>query len=99
MLVLLASGMICLTACKFENIEIPVNSCVISFDKMSFNCGLRSLNVKSENVGDWVDTSKNIYGDLSEIPEKELVCFYTSEWLTIIKPTLKKNYTYYSNSL
>lgn len=95
MLLLLVIGITCLTACDFPNIKEPVNSCVISFSQNRFNCGLRDLNLKKENVGDWTDTTKNTHGGLESIPEKELVCFYTSDYLKQIKPTLKEGHAFW----
>ena len=96
-LLLLASGTIYLAACDSPTIEQPVTSCVISFDKMRFNCGPRVLDYKQprEKVGEWLNIELNIIGDLQEIPQKELVCVTTEDWLTKIKPTLKKGSDFY----
>lgn len=88
-----------LASCNSPTIEEPVTSCVISFDKMRFNCGPRVLDYKQprEKVGEWLNIELNILGDIQEIPQRELVCVTTEDWLTKIKPTLKKGSDFYND--
>lgn len=89
-----------MVGCNAPSVEEPVTSCVLSFVHGRFNCGPRVLDykVEREKVGEWQNIELNIIGPIEEIPEKDLVCVTMNDWLTKVKPTLKKGHDYFVDS-
>ena len=92
--------MIYLQGCNPPTLEAPVTSCVLSFTHGKFNCGPRILDykVEREKVGEWQNIELNIIGPIEELPHRDLVCVTTEDWLTKVKPTLKKGHDYFIDS-
>lgn len=97
MLPLILIGLTLVTACEPPTIDGPVTTCVVSLTRGQFNCGPRILDYKTERekVGEWQNIELNVIGSIEEIPQKELVCVTTEDWLTKIKPTLKKGHDFW----
>lgn len=86
---ILMLGALLLVGC--DEIEDPVDSCVISSKFKKAECGKRDLNFKHRTIGDFLGETK-----LEDISFADnYVCFSGKHWSDIIKPALKEVNTKY----
>lgn len=77
-----------------DEIEDPVDSCLISNKFKGGECGKRDLNYKHRTIGDFIGETKFVQIKKSD----NYVCFASYDWSVIIKPYLKKINTKYRQS-
>jgi hypothetical protein len=80
------SGVILLAGCNSPTVKEPVQSYIINTNEMIVASGLRSLDYKKDDVGEWVEPPQFIAIEFAH----NAVCFSLEDWLTKIKPTLKE---------
>lgn len=85
-MLLAMSGVILLIGCNSPTVKEPVQSYIINTNEMIVASGMRSLDYKKDDVGEWVEPPQFL--DIEQA--NNAVCFSLEDWLTKIKPTLKE---------
>lgn len=80
------SGVILLIGCNSPTVKDPVQSYIINTNEMIVASGMRSLDYKKDDVGEWVEPPQFLGIEFAH----NAVCFSLEDWLTRIKPTLKE---------
>lgn len=89
-----ATLLLSLSACKPPTIKNPVKMYAISQSFDEAGAGYKNLNIRSKKkyVGEWVTEVEFI--PLQDAPN-DMMCFSMKNWLTAIKPKLKEGAEYY----